>query len=96
MSRQHNSKTIKLQSYITEENRNRICKIRGLAWGTTKQDIANFFFEYGVTEGDVVIELEEGKNTGYALIFMKDSNDVDLAKEKLNKQYIKNRYIEFC
>jgi hypothetical protein len=38
----------------------------------TKADIANFFHEFGITECDVVIELEEGKNTGYALIFMKD------------------------
>ncbi len=44
----------------------------------------------------MVIETDDGKNTGYALVFMKDQESVEMAKEKLNKQYIKQRYIEFC
>lgn len=70
--RQRNTKTLRLTSFITEENKNRIAKIRGLAWGVTKADIVIFFHEFGIAECDVVIELEEGKNTGYALVFMKD------------------------
>lgn len=43
-----------------------------------------------------MIETDDGKNTGYALVFMKDPESVELAKQRLNRQYIKQRYIEFC
>ena len=48
-----------------------------------------------MTPGDVVIEEEDGKCTGYALIFLKSKEDVEEAAKKLNKSYIRNRYIEF-
>lgn len=89
-------KNLRLQHFITEENRHRLAKIRGLAWHVTKLDVACLFQEFGTVENDVIIETEDGKNTGYALVFMKDAAEVESAKAKLNKQYIKQRYIEFC
>jgi hypothetical protein len=39
---------------------------------------------------------EDGRNTGHALVFLKSKEEVNQAKEKLNKSYVKHRYIEFC
>jgi RNA recognition motif-containing protein len=79
------SKTVRLQHFINEDNRHRLAKIRGLAWGVTRLEVACLFQEFGITENDVVIETDDGKNTGYALVFMKDSQSVEMAKQTLNK-----------
>jgi RNA recognition motif-containing protein len=43
-----------------------------------------------------VIEQEEGKNTGFALVFLKDEEEVEKAKTDLDHQYIGKRWIGFC
>lgn len=37
------SKTVRLQHFINEDNRHRLAKIRGLAWGVTRIEVACLF-----------------------------------------------------
>lgn len=43
-----------------------------------------------------MIEQEDGKNTGFALVFLKDEEEVERAKTDLERQYIGKRWIGFC
>lgn len=43
-----------------------------------------------------MIEQEDGKNTGFALVFLKDEEEVEKAKTDLERQYIGKRWIGFC
>jgi RNA recognition motif-containing protein len=88
-----------LRKYINDMNRNRVVKIRGLEWRVNEAAIAEFFTKTGgfsVTPNDVIIETNGMRSTGYALIFLKDPEEVRLAQQRLNKGYIGKRYIEFC
>lgn len=43
-----------------------------------------------------MIEKEDGKNTGYCLVFLKDEDAVEQAKTDLDHQYIGKRWVGFC
>jgi hypothetical protein len=47
-----------------------------------------------VADDDIVIETRQGKKTGYALVFLKNEDDVQRAHQVLNKKYIGTRFIE--
>lgn len=89
-------KTVKLGSFVNEENVHRCAKIRGLSWYTKPSEVVEFFQAFNITEKDVVIEQEEGKNTGFCLVFLKDEEEVEKAKTDLERQYIGKRWIGFC
>ena len=46
------------------------------------------------TNSDVVIEEMNGKRTGFGLVFFKDCNIAQEAKETKNKSQIGKRYVE--
>ncbi|CDW73355.1 UNKNOWN [Stylonychia lemnae] len=94
MFSQQTRKTVKLNKYITEQNMNRVMKLRGLPYSITCEEICQFFREYDVTLSDVVIEEMNGKKTGYGLVFFKDSTTAQDAKLLKNKQQIGKRYVE--
>lgn len=85
-----------MRTFINEENRHRLAKIRGLSWSTKPSEVVEFFQAFNITEKDVVIEQEDGKNTGFALVFLKDEEEVERAKAELERQYIGKRWIGFC
>lgn len=47
-------------------------KLRGLPYSITIDQIQEFFADFGVTKSDVVIEENNGKKTGFGLVFFKD------------------------
>jgi RNA recognition motif-containing protein len=85
-----------LRNLVNAENVHRACKIRGLSWSTKPEEVVEFFQAFNITEKDVVIEQEDGKNTGFALVFLKDEEEVEKAKTELDHQYIGKRWIGFC
>jgi len=38
--------------------------------------------------------MRQGKKTGFALVFLKDEEEVQRARQELNKQYIGTRFID--
>jgi RNA recognition motif-containing protein len=96
VNREGGGKTVRLRDSINAENRHRACKIRGLSWSTKPNEVVEFFQAFNITENDVVIEQEDGKNTGFALVFLKDEEEVERAKTDLDHQYIGKRWIGFC
>jgi RNA recognition motif-containing protein len=69
---------------VTHENCQRSLKLRGLPYQATTGDIAKFFGNYSVVEGDVIIDMSRGRPTGYALVFLPSEDDAARAIKELN------------
>ena len=52
------------------------------------------FKEFKIRTSDVIIEVFNGKKTGYALIFFDSEKSANSARKNYNGQMIGNRYIE--
>lgn len=62
-------KTVRLAGQVNPEDRNKVLKVRGLPYSVTEEDICYFFKEFKIINSDVIIEVMNGKRTGYALVF---------------------------
>ena len=40
------------------------------------RDVKNFFSDFNVTDDDIIIELRQGKKTGFALVFLQNEDEV--------------------
>lgn len=84
---------VSLNTYITEENKDRIVILTGLPFQSGKDEIVEFMGPFKPTKHDVVIGMKNGNSTGKALVFLKDKADVKEAEQMLDKKYIDTRYI---
>ena len=64
---------------------NRCVKLRGIPYQASQQDVKDFFADYNVADDDIVIEMRQGKKTGFALVFLNSEDDVQRARQELNK-----------
>ena len=74
-----------LKNFLNEENVNRCVKLRGIPYQASQQDVKNFFKDYNVNDDDIIIEMRQGKKTGFALVFLSGEDDVQRARQELNK-----------
>eukprot|EP00883_Tetradesmus_obliquus_P002905 jgi/Sobl393_1/1311/SZX64831.1 len=70
----------------------RVCRLRGLPFSVTKEDICKFFSSY--TTDDVYICRRDGRATGEAYVVFCDATQASSAKDARNKDCIGKRYIE--
>jgi heterogeneous nuclear ribonucleoprotein F/H len=91
---QHHEEFVYLDKYITEENKFRTVRIRGLPFSATKKDMVNFFRDFNLTNNEIVFEIKDGRPTGRALAFFIDHTTAQRAISALDKEYIGNRYVE--
>jgi len=91
---QNHEEYVYLHKYITDENKQRTLRVRGLPYSCTKKDMVTFFRDFAVTNNDIVFEIKEGRPTGKALVFMIDANTAVRAIQALDKEYIGKRYVE--
>ena len=69
-----------LDKYVTPANQDRVIKIRGLSFMATLDDVLDFFGDYDLSESDVILETKDnGKKTGFALVFMPTQESADEA-----------------
>ena len=64
--------------------------MRGIPFKVTPDEIKVFFYGFGqVHRSDIIIEEREyGKRTGVALVFFESEEITQLAKKKMNKNYL--------
>ena len=91
---QNHEEFVSLNKYITDENKSRTLRVRGLPYNATKKELVHFFREFGVTANDIVFEIKEGRPTGKAIVFFVDSVTAVRAVSALDKEYIGKRYVE--
>jgi RNA recognition motif-containing protein len=86
-----------LSTFLNEDNVDRAIKLRGLPFRTTAANVLEFCksncegLDY-LEEKDVVMEVKEGKISGFALVFLKDEEEVDKALE-LDHKEIGSRWV---
>ena len=85
---------MKLAGKVDPADRYRVLKIRGLPYSVTEEEICYLFREFKMKSDDVIIEIFNGKKTGYALVFFDSEDSANNAKANYNGSMIKNRYIE--
>ena len=85
MEDQLSCKTVNLKNFLNEENLSRAVKLRGIPYQASNQDVKDFFADYNLGDDDIVIEMRQGKKTGFALAFLNNEDDVQRARQELNK-----------
>lgn len=93
-STQDKKVTVKLERFVTEHNAKRCLKLRGLPYKCETEQITEFFAEFKISNSDVVMEVDNGRRTGYALVFLESELKCSQAKAKLDKKMIGGRYID--
>ena len=83
-----------LSDYVTSDNRYKCLKMRGLPYQVTIKEIRDFFSDFRVADRDIIIDMSNGRPTGYALVFLESESEAQRAKDKLNKQYLGSRYVD--
>ena len=69
-------------------------KLRGIPRDASQNDVKEFFADFNVEDDDIIIEMRSGMKTGWALVKLNSEDDVQRARDELNKQYIGSRYID--
>jgi len=85
---------VRLSDFVNAENRYSCLKMRGLPFSVSARDIRDFFVDFRVAERDITIDLNQGRPTGYALVFFENESEAQRAKEQLNKKYLGSRYVD--
>jgi len=86
--------TVRLSDFVNSENRYRCLKMRGLPFSVSVREIRDFFEDFRVAERDITIDMNQGRPTGYALVFFGSNEEAERAKNALNKKYLGSRYVD--
>jgi len=88
--------TVHLSDFVTHDNKYKSLKMRGLPYSVQVRDIRDFFNDFRVADRDIIIDMNNGRQTGYALVFFESESEATRAKESLNKKYLgnSNRYVD--
>ena len=86
--------TVRLSDFVNADNRYSAIKMRGLPFSATTREIRDFFEDFRVAERDITIDMNQGRPTGYALVFFESESEAQRAKDTLNKKYLGSRYVD--
>ena len=68
--------------------------MRGLPWRVTEDEITDFFKDFKFVEKSIQLgHNEDGRRNGWGCILFKDEDEAASATDKLQKQYIGERFI---
>jgi RNA recognition motif-containing protein len=87
------NKNVRCGDSITEENVDRCVKLRGLPWAANKGTVIEFFEGFRIKKSDITIDIQGGKNSGFAVIVLRDEEEAARACSELDKKTIGNRWI---
>ena len=68
--------------------------MRGLPYSVGIREIRDFFGDFRVADRDIIIDMNNGRPTGYALVFLESEDEATRAKNDLNKKYLGSRYVD--
>ena len=94
MEDQLGCKTVRIDNILDEDNVHLYVKLRGIPRDASENDVKEFFADFNVEDDDIKVEMRQGMKTGFALVKLNSEEDVQRAREELNKQYIGSRYID--
>jgi len=65
-----------------------------LPFSASVQEIRDFFGDFRLAESDIIIDLSDGRPTGYALVFLESEAEASRARSELNRKNLGNRYVD--
>lgn len=68
-------------------------KIRGLPWAANKGSVIEFFEGFKVSKKDIVIDIQGGKNSGFAIVILPSAEEAERACSELDRKTIGSRWI---
>ncbi len=71
----------------------RCVKLRGLPYESTKHTLIEFFAGFDLSKKDIILDIERGRLTGFAMVELKNEAEAVRAIEELNKKEIGKRWI---
>jgi len=69
------NKNVRCGDSVTEDNVDKCVKLRGLPWAANKGTVIDFFEGFTWRKGDITIDIQAGKNSGFAICVMKDEEE---------------------
>ena len=87
------NKNVRCGDSVNEDNVDRCVKIRGLPWAANKGTIIEFFEGFQISKSQITIDIQGGKNSGFAVIVLKDEDEAARACSELDKKTIGSRWI---
>lgn len=87
------NKNVRCGDSVNEDNVDRCVKIRGLPWAANKGTIIEFFEGFKIKKSDITIDIQGGKNSGFAVIVLASPEEQERACSELDKKTIGNRWI---
>ena len=87
------NKNVRCGDSVTEDNVERAVKIRGLPWAANKGTVIEFFEGFKIKKSDITIDIQGGKNSGFAVILLSDPDEAERAVSELDKKTIGSRWI---
>lgn len=87
------NKNVRCGDSVNEDNVERCVKIRGLPWAANKGTIIEFFEGFKVKKSDITIDIQAGKNSGFAVIVLASAEEQERACSELDKKTIGSRWI---
>ena len=64
-----------------------------MPFNATLADLKEFFADFDVSDENIKIEMTRGRKSGNAIVFVNSEDDVQRARDELNKQYIGSRFV---
>jgi RNA recognition motif-containing protein len=87
------NKNVRCGDSVNEDNVDRCVKIRGLPWAANKGTIIEFFEGFKIKKSDITIDIQNGKNSGFAVIVLASAEEQERACSELDKKTIGSRWI---
>jgi len=87
------NKNVRCGDSVNEDNVDRCVKIRGLPWAANKTTVLEFFEGFRIRKSDITIDIQCGKNSGFAVIQLPDAEEAERACSELDRKTIGNRWI---
>jgi hypothetical protein len=69
------SKNVRCSDSVTETNVEKCVKLRGLPWAANKGTVIDFFEGFKVRKSDITIDIQGGKNSGFAIVVMQNEDE---------------------
>lgn len=87
------NKNVRCGDSVNEDNVERCVKIRGVPWAANKGTIIEFFEGFKIKKGDITIDIQGGKNSGFAVIQLPNEEEAERACSELDRKTIGTRWI---
>lgn len=87
------NKNVRCSDSINEDNVERSVKLRGLPWAANKGTVIEFFEGFKIAKKDITIDIQGGKNSGFAIVHLADEEEAARAIAELDKKTIGSRWV---